>query len=382
MRYCIVVSKYFPSVGGVQYVTQNLAEGLVKRGNHVTVITSLHGIKDWEKYNNVNGVEIVWFNVWLKKGKPNGDIKELQRLACEESSKCDAIVMVCFDSALVMPLLPLVNEMKCKRILYMHNIIDPHITVSQLMNGKPMYRLWNIVRIQYLLKKCKGYLDDFDLTIHIANDIAYNHFVNHSLGKNVILHSPAEDAFFVKTKKEANVRGKYIVYVANYAPLKNQGKLVKAFYKSQYAEKLIMIGSEQSEYYYKLKRIINKKNKYCCNKEIELLVSVGREETIQIMKNAYLFVMPSLWEGLPIVLIESIASGTPFIASDVGNIADIRGGIVLDKTTPKSISIAIDEMYSNERLYNELQAEGIQYSSEFFSRDVYFNKLDNFLSEL
>ena len=39
MKICISVVTYFPEQNGVQFVTQNLAEGLVKNGHEVTVLT-------------------------------------------------------------------------------------------------------------------------------------------------------------------------------------------------------------------------------------------------------------------------------------------------------------------------------------------------------
>ena len=49
-----------------------------------------------------------------------------------------------------------------------------------------------------------------------------------------------------------------------------------------------------------------------------------REEVAQIMQRAALFIMPSQWyEGFPKVIVESIAVGTPIIASKLGAMAEI-----------------------------------------------------------
>jgi len=63
MKICIFTRRMpAHSLGGMQQHTQMLAEGLVKRGHEVTVITTRHPQKEYEE---VNGVKIHY----LKNGK-------------------------------------------------------------------------------------------------------------------------------------------------------------------------------------------------------------------------------------------------------------------------------------------------------------------------
>ena len=43
----------------------------------------------------------------------------------------------------------------------------------------------------------------------------------------------------------------------------------------------------------------------------------GRREIVRSLKSAYMIVLPSLWEGLPLTLFEGLASGRPMILSDI-----------------------------------------------------------------
>jgi glycosyltransferase involved in cell wall biosynthesis len=49
-------------------------------------------------------------------------------------------------------------------------------------------------------------------------------------------------------------------------------------------------------------------------------------EVAELMRQADLLVLPSLFENLPCVLIEAMASGLPFVASDVGGIGELIDG--------------------------------------------------------
>ncbi len=75
-----------------------------------------------------------------------------------------------------------------------------------------------------------------------------------------------------------------------------------------------------------------------------------KAEVAELMREADLFVLPSLFENLPCVLIESLASGLPFVASDVGGVRELvdgPGGSLVPPGDPRAlaraIAIALDE---------------------------------------
>jgi glycosyltransferase involved in cell wall biosynthesis len=51
-----------------------------------------------------------------------------------------------------------------------------------------------------------------------------------------------------------------------------------------------------------------------------------KHEVAEFMRRADLFVLPSLFENLPCVLIEAMASGLPFVATDVGGVPELMDG--------------------------------------------------------
>jgi len=89
-----------------------------------------------------------------------------------------------------------------------------------------------------------------------------------------------------------------------------------------------------------------------------------RRDVIGILKNLDFIVMPSLWEGLPISLLESMACGTPAIASRVGGIPDVieqgEDGILYEQGDNAALKDSIASLMTNKPLRESLATKGAQ----------------------
>ena len=66
-----------------------------------------------------------------------------------------------------------------------------------------------------------------------------------------------------------------------------------------------------------------------------------RDDVPDLLAAADLFLLPSLWEGLPLVLLESLACGTPAVASDIpGNRAAVAAGVDGELAPPEPDRLA------------------------------------------
>lgn len=72
----------------------------------------------------------------------------------------------------------------------------------------------------------------------------------------------------------------------------------------------------------------------------------------ELLSSLDLCLMPSRWEGLPLVLLESFSVGTPVIATDIPGIREIvetgRNGVLIPAENPRALSDAVIQACSSE----------------------------------
>lgn len=113
-------------------------------------------------------------------------------------------------------------------------------------------------------------------------------------------------------------------------------------------------------------------------KECEILVSklslndrvffLGQRMDIpQLLKTADIVVLSSKYEGLSLSSIEGMASGRPFVASDVPGLSEIVGGagILFEAGNAQELASKIQELLENKTLYNDTVKGGQVRASEY-----------------
>jgi glycosyltransferase involved in cell wall biosynthesis len=65
----------------------------------------------------------------------------------------------------------------------------------------------------------------------------------------------------------------------------------------------------------------------------------------RVLQAADVFALPSLWEGLPLVLLEALAAGVPVVGSDIAGVRDVivddRSGLLVTPGDPEGLAAAI-----------------------------------------
>ena len=361
MNIIFTVATCYPKTDGVQLVTQYQAEGLVKRGHTVTVITSkLKGIPEYEVHNGVQILRVDAYNFyyWHK-----GNKKDYQYIVLEKTKNADALVAVCLQSFSADWLLEILSRIQCKKILYLHGMPDFKVHMSDCTSIKNITKtIFRNIRWKYFYTVHINQIKKFDAITHLfKNDNSYQYFLKKGYTNNYIIENACDDNFFENI--DFAEKKKYFIYVGNYCDRKNQELALKAFYDANLKDfGFIFIGSKKNDYCKKLISLNEKLQEKQGNHNIKILYEVPREKISEYTKNAYACVISSNYEYYPITIVESLAAGNPFISTDVGIVKFLPGGVIAN--TQQELSYWMEFLGHNREYTFELGKAGRNYASK------------------
>lgn len=189
----------------------------------------------------------------------------------------------------------------------------------------------------------------------ICPNLDLKNWVEKSLHLNAI-YLPNFSAYKHSTNKEVR-KPKYFLYVGRLSPEKGVSNLVNTFIKVN-REKLVIIGDGSERE--KLEKIVSDRR---AEKIISFLGEMENFKLSSYYRGAYALIVPSVCkENNPLVVIESLAMGTPVIASNRGGLPDFvdngaacliynnEGGLINCLQTIKKNRkiVLLPEMYSKE----------------------------------
>lgn len=100
----------------------------------------------------------------------------------------------------------------------------------------------------------------------------------------------------------------------------------------------------------------------------------NRQDVPKLLATCDLFVLPSLYEGLPISVLEAMAAGKPIVATDIGGtkeaIINQETGLLVPPGSAQELAGAIKRMLSDPKLASRLGAAGKERAKRMFSSDV------------
>jgi glycosyltransferase involved in cell wall biosynthesis len=170
--------------------------------------------------------------------------------------------------------------------------------------------------------------------------------------KSVKPHTKAD--FF--DDKEAKI----LIQVARFYEPKDQKTLIKSLLLLPQNVKLLLVGDG----------ILKNESK-------ELVVQLNlqsrvkflgiRTDVLALLKTADIIVLSSKHEGLSLSCIEGMASGKPFVASDVPGLKEIveNAGILFPFSDEKALAEIIMNLISDENYYNQTVANCLKKANEF-----------------
>ena len=111
-----------------------------------------------------------------------------------------------------------------------------------------------------------------------------------------------------------------------------------------------------------------------------VLFAGPRLDMPELLKLFDIYVLPSLWEGLPMVLLEAMAAGCPIIATKVGGVPTVikhgQNGSLIESENPEALASEIIKLLSNKELRNRYSENGLSQFREKFGADIMTRKYE------
>ena len=339
---------YYPKQDGVASVVRKYAEYLAAYGHESWVITSL-----WDsgkEYEELNGVKILRLPIYGNDVKGiKGDGEKFIELLKRESF--DVVVTYAAQTW----------HFDILKKIEKSSIGDPRL-IGFPCGFSGLLGIRKLFYINYF-KKLPKYLENFDMLIlHSKNYIDY-HFVKSNYSGRILVVSNGvdKDEFLggkdikriekILSENRVDLSKKLVLNVGNHMHAKNHKDFIRlAKYFKQY--EFVQIGRDPAgilNCYKRCKR---------ADKNIENYHSLQlvREDLISLYRICHIFVLTSTTEMFPLVILESMASKTPFIAYNVGNVKDLKGGLTVD--TFQELREVLETLLEDDDRLRNLKEEG------------------------
>ena len=258
--------------------------------------------------------------------------------------------------AILMPFINLPYILKCDVFRVYHLFGTPPAIVSKIFFGKPYafnyaydYGKFAAIEGKYiqliLSKLLKSFAVFFATKIFAATRKIYRELPVH---KTLYLPNGVDTFFFKSHKNKKKNKIPIILSVGRLEKQKNLKSLVLAIKSINATLFIVGWGSLANE-------LLETARKNDVN--LKLTKKVKNTEMPRIYNSADIFVLPSLAEGSPKVLLEAMSCGLPGIASNIPEIKEIIDnnvdGFLVD-SRPDAIRAKILEVYKNKKLLEKI----------------------------
>ena len=177
------------------------------------------------------------------------------------------------------------------------------------------------------------------------------------------------DIFFSACHNTTERRENYVLYVGRIAEYKGLDTLVKAIKELRVARntevKCVMIGKNFG-YLDELQSLVDKLG---VTDLVEFIDHVPQNRLVSYYSSALVTVLCSLTEGFPLSLVESMAAGTPFVATPVGAIPDLvdqtKAGLIIPVGDAKALSDAIRKLIEDRNMWTKMSSKARENAIRF-----------------
>lgn len=173
-----------------------------------------------------------------------------------------------------------------------------------------------------------------------------------------------------KITKKYHLPEKFALYVGDVTPNKNIPRIMKAAIQTSIP--LVMVGKALSQEKFDTnnpwnKDLVEAKFILTQGKNISILGFVSDEDLVSLYNCATLAIMPSLYEGFGLPVLEAMQSGCPVISSHGGSLQEVAGeaAYIVDPQNIDNMAEGLSKVFYDEQLQLLLQKKGFEQAKKF-----------------
>ncbi len=265
----------------------------------------------------------------------------------------------------------------------------PHYNVPFVKKGKLVVTVHDLIHLVFqgrFFNSLQGWYARQSLNLvrkHADAIIAVSHHTKKDLvelagipeSRITVIHEgvgnefqPVEDQHVLANlKKKYNLPQKFLLYVGNIKPHKNVGQLARVFFRLKQGKKieedLVLVGQPD-------KKWVDQDADLCVavnSAAVYFLSKVPLEDLPGLYSKATAFVLPSLYEGFGLVVLEAMACGTPVIVSNRASLPEIAGNAakIFDPQSDDALAEAIELVCGETNYRKAMSLKGIQRAKQF-----------------
>ncbi|MBI2025951.1 MAG: glycosyltransferase family 4 protein, partial [Candidatus Levybacteria bacterium] len=165
-------------------------------------------------------------------------------------------------------------------------------------------------------------------------------------------------------RKKFGIDKNYILFVGTLQPRKNIVKLIEAFSKIERENLILVIVGKKGWLY---EDILSAPQKFNVSDRVKFLDFVQDQDLPSLYKNALCFVLPSLYEGFGLPILEAMKYGCPVLTSNVSSLPEAGGeaAIYFDPQDANDIKEKIEKVINSPKLRDEMIEKGKQQVKKF-----------------
>ena len=355
----ILTPTYDPSKDGLAEAAKVTACGLAVRGYRVTVATGClpdRGTQAADANPMVKQFRVSG-NSSLRVGI-HGDVAAYQEFIA--NFPVDFIICHGWEVWTTDLAAPVFHKTPAKKVLASHgfsaHLVHGHRRFPWGL-GQWLGWLPYVVRSPFLMRK-------FSRVVLLSKRVDRQRFFDHRIAKLtgyrgiVVIPNGVDPRAFERPlpdfRREFGIgEGCMFLCVANYYTHKNQELTLRAFRQARVdGATLVFIGSEFNEYQAMVRDLDQQLAKSHPEGRVVFLEKINREMTLGAFRACDVFVLTSKGENQPIVLLEAMACGKPFISTESGCISELVGGLVVH--TEQEISEKMKYLSEHPEVRNAL----------------------------